>query len=165
MADSGDTYLSEAVDRLLAGLMALNGDGQRPIIVKAQKNLLPLPTRYPFIIAYQGGFQVQLSDEGDSYQRQEFVVTLRYILARVEEGLNGYYQNRLWVDQVTILNWINDHPTLIFEPGQDDIDELHPDGVFATGGTRLGVFRDDPVHIGVEFSVTLPFHVTRDMVW
>lgn len=156
-------YLNQAIDSLLAGIALLTDDDGSRLIAITQKSLLPLPTQFPAVIAHQAGIQAAtLNSAGAPYQEQVHTVALRYLIGKASEGYHSRLQERLWLDQVRLVNHINAHPHLRFSADTDVfpvIGELAPDGAQARGAGRLGIFRDDPQHIGLEFQITLTFHV------
>lgn len=159
---SENAYLLHAVRNLRDGQMTLGDDDAGPIARAAQNYLRPLPTVYPFFANYQGGAGVTVERSvGTGYERQVFIVSIRYVLGKESDGFEGALMEMVWLRQTTVLNLINDHPDMVFEADQSRPPGLDPDGVMITNITRFGQFRDDPVHVGMEFALQVPFVIAK----
>lgn len=161
-------YLTHALDNLVYGLKQLKTVSGKSIARVIQKNADPLPDVYPFIIFLPGGAQTgRVTRELDVYDEQVYTIVVRYVIGQVGQKYAGVQFEELWQAQPLILNYINSHPDLVFTDTQAvdmgklsaHIPELQPDGVKAEGISKLGIIRDDPEHLGMEYAVTLPFHV------
>ncbi len=158
-------YVERAVNNLLEGLKLLTDQDDKPI-ARLFLTYLTTPPQYPAIMLYPGGGRTDLEDGvGEPYQEQIYTVIIRHILGKVGEKYEGKLLKSLWYIQPAVLNHINTHKTLVFSDQQAHISELRSSGVRATAISRLGIIRDDPEHIGMEYSVTLPFHIELEAVW
>lgn len=156
-------YLKRSVDNLVEGLRLLR-DQDNDLIAREVVPHLHVPTAYPSLMAYPGGLRIS-DDAGEPYDHQTCTVALRYVIGKVGEQFEGRLLDRLWTIQPAIANHINAHPSLVFVDTQDHIPELRSDQTRCTQVSRLGIIRDDPAHIGMEYSVTLVFHIENEGVW
>lgn len=164
-------YLELAVENIAYGLRQI----QSPFTGEAffrevRQTFMPTSTVYPNVRLFPGGSQNAITTETIGAMMQTFTVVLRVYIAKSSEGYDGQYIRVAWRVQPLIINFINNHPDLVFtdtqaiDLGRDypDIPELHPDGVICNQTSRLGFFRDQPEHIGMEFGIELPFYVERN---
>jgi hypothetical protein len=163
-ADVDGGYLAQAAEQILEGLKLLQGVNGKPVVRHTQMFQSPSPTAYPAALPIFGGIRVTSQDAGEPYNSDTYTIVLRYIVGKASEKLHGEQERELWVNLVRIHNWINRHPDLRFAQTQPDIDELMPYGAKSMGGTRLGIFRDDPEHLGVDYGIEVPFHVSVDEI-
>ncbi|MDX1995599.1 MAG: hypothetical protein SF029_24660, partial [bacterium] len=64
--------------------------------------------------------------------------------------------------QPFIVNWFNSHRDLCWKDDQTQIDALRPAGSSINNIGRVGVFRDDELHVGYEVTHTLEFHIDNE---
>lgn len=167
MALTDYNYLSLAVDNLVTLLSGLTDADNQPLARTVQKYLYPQPSAYPFMCLYPGGAQGLGRNEraGTDYALQTFGVIGRYVIGKVNDQFDGYQMGKLWLYLPMMLNAINEHPDLRASADVSPVAALSPDGGEALEATRLGVFRDDPIHLGFEISITLPFHIEREEIY
>jgi hypothetical protein len=160
IVDFGYSYLLEAVEALLYGLRLLRDEHDKPVVIATQPYLLPMPTAFPAVCAYPGGGPLaRAANAGYPNDALTFTVNLRYVTGKLTDGFTGEGQTKLWLYQPLIINYINQHPHLLFDGTQTFISELHPYGVFCSAIGRFGRFADDTDHLGLEFGVEVPFVV------
>lgn len=131
----------------------------------AQKYPLPLPGVYPFWILFPGGTIAQTDVAGEPFELQTYGVICRYIVGKVGDNYEGVNFSKLWVYLPAVINFLGSHRDLIFQEGQDPIEELQPEGITIGTASRFGVFRDDPDHLGFELPIVLTFHVDNPTVY
>lgn len=158
-----DTYLKEAVDRMLAGILALTDDNGNHYVKHIQAYMLPPPTKHPAMTANINALQTQRADAGNPWDTQTYRITLRLATGLV----NQKYEGRIYEDLFTwvprIVNYLQRHPDLIFSEGQSEIAELSPDGIQVIGTGALGPKQDGTV--GIDFLVEVPFHIEIEEVY
>lgn len=166
-------YLERAVLNLAYGLRQLKSpyDSSKPIFRQVLETPIPLSTVYPNVRMFPGGGEnIAAQDVGYGQLRQTFTIVMRVYVAKADEGYDSTFFRVAWRIQPMIMNYINQHPDLVFTDTQaadlgvsyPDIDELDPDGVLCRQTSRLGLFRDTPEHIGMEFGVDLTFIVDNE---
>lgn len=167
--NAGD-YLWLAVENIAYGLRQLtNPFGHGALFREVKETFMPTSTVYPNARLFPGGSQNTITQETVGTMSQTFTAILRVYVAKSAEGYDGEYIRVAWLMQPLIINHINNHPDLVFTDTQaadlnrdyPDIPELQPDGVICNQTSRLGFFRDQPEHIGMEFGIELPFQVER----
>jgi hypothetical protein len=150
------TYLNLAVDRVLEAWKQFElPNAEFRVCQHAQKYLFPTPTRFPCVCLYPSG--ITHAPAGNPQDEVVATVTMRYLIGNIHQGLVGEYQARLWMIIPYVIHWFNTYPNLIWESGQTQIPYLQPDGASVENTTRLGVFRNDDEHVGVEIPLTLRF--------
>lgn len=157
MATDGK-YLDEAVNRALELCKRVMRSDIAVAAKTAQKYLLPLPSVYPFWVAYPGGFTIP-DDAGDDYDDQQYTIVLRYIAGSINDNFDGVLLGKLWLYQVAVINMFRQHRSLTYAKNQQDIPELADWMTRISSVSRFGVFRDDVQRLGMEFQLELRFHV------
>ena len=177
MVDFEYDYLLRAARQIKYGLEKLTLDSS-PAFRKVQTNIYPLGSSYPWAGIYPGGGQLGSNEPSDSdAEQQRFNVVIRIYIGKASEKLDGRLLDALWLYEPLVMNWINQHPDLVFGATQATdmnteysdmsfdfahIAELEPDGVICNVVSRFGVFRDQQDHLGIELAVQLPFNVLID---
>lgn len=182
-----DVYLAHAVTNLAYGLRQI-ADLKHPsykLFREVSDVMFPLPTVYPNARLIPASGQQALNEgSGAGYTlfNQTFTIGVRVYVGKVGEQYDKNLLRLMWRVQPLIMNYINDHAELVFTATQaadlaDEyatlgvshahIDGLSPLGAICRISSRLGTFRDQPEHFGMEFAIELPFQVEtdRENVW
>jgi hypothetical protein len=162
-------YLYYACQNLVYGLNLLNDTVSQSLAKQVQGYLYPIPTKFPCICLYPGT-RLTVKDNRQGYDGQDYQIVVRYYIGKLGEKFDGKLQADLWKFLPLMVNYVNKHPDLVFSDTQADDDgeqvghipELLSEGSRARQLTRLGIFRDDPVHIGLEIGIDLQFDVETD---
>jgi hypothetical protein len=160
------SYLNQAVHNLAEGLRLLTDARGQPLVASVQNYLEPLPTTSTWMALMPGQTQLGINENmGTDYDRQIYNVIIRWVVGTRGEMFDGELSGLVWQHLPLLINYINQHPALVFHERQAQIENLSPEGVRCTGATRQGTFRDDPEHIGIEVAVTVPFHIEIPERW
>jgi hypothetical protein len=156
MSQVNNTYLDVAIDRVKEGLLDVSSTFDPPVVRVAKYVNLKPPV--PIWWIYPGSTNTR-ERVAAQMNRQVYPVALRLILGVVGSNYDGRLEEKLWVIMPTVINYFDMRRGLIITAGQKVPKYLDVDGVAIEQTSPYGVF-DNNSHIGIEFTLTLPFTVS-----
>ena len=159
-----NTYLKEAVNRLVQGLKTIIDSDGTTIITDAQAFIEPYPTGTNWATVHPFGLVRQEEVQGRPLVLQTWNIPIRVGIGNLGMEEGGIQQEKLWEWIPLVTNWITEHPTLQFAAVADEDDLTYLDntvGVKALPGAMQARIEDKVATKLVRFEiiVAIPFRV------
>jgi len=112
----------------------------------------------PFFWVYLGG--VSRTKPSAKTRVYTYTVNMRLVVGYSTSGYAGQHEGKLWFWLPTLMQYFDERRSLVFQAGQTppkaDGWLLDAENVELSDISPFGVFEDHP-HVGIEFSISLPF--------
>lgn|GEM_PF-3331568 len=150
-------YLDSVIDERIIPMLKEVSSVFTPQVKQARRYVEPKDNP-PFWWVYPGG--VTRTKPSAKTRLYTYTVNMRLVVAKAGSGYNGQHESALWLWNPTLMQYFDERRSLVFQAGQTppkaDGWLLDTENVELSDISPFGVFEDHP-HVGIEFSISLPF--------